>query len=144
MSGTVIFRNSILGGNYKWSNSCITCSTPDDCKGTLSSEDFNLIQTISGCTIIGSIANNKTGMDPKLNYPPALNGGLTLNLALLPGSPAIDAGNTGGCRDLLGALISTDQRGFGRPVNGGVNGLRCDIGAFEYYSKALFLPLILK
>jgi hypothetical protein len=38
-------------------------------------------------------------------------GGPTLTIALLPGSPAIDAGNPGGCNDPLGATLATDQRG---------------------------------
>ncbi|HZY45942.1 MAG TPA: choice-of-anchor Q domain-containing protein [Anaerolineae bacterium] len=141
--GSVNFRNTILAGNYNWSNSCITCSTPDDCAGTLNSEDYNLIQTTSGCTL-NAPGHDITGVDPQLSYPPHFNGGPTLNLALLPGSPAIDAGNTGGCRDGLGALIPTDQRGFPRPANGGVNGLRCDIGAYEWYRFGVFLPLIRK
>jgi len=59
--------------------------------------------------------------DPKLG-PLANNGGPTLTMALLPGSPAIDAGNT--------AVAPTDdQRGFPRPA-----GLAADLGAFEYGS----------
>jgi len=65
--------------------------------------------------------------DPKLG-PLADNGGPTLTMALLPGSPAIDAGET--------ALApATDQRGFPRPV-----GLAADLGAFELGPLA---PLIL-
>jgi len=41
-------------------------------------------------------------------------------MALLPGSPAIDAGDTA-------AALTTDQRGHLRPV-----GLGADIGAYEY------------
>jgi hypothetical protein len=59
--------------------------------------------------------------DPKLG-PLADNGGPTLTMALLPGSPAIDAGNTS-------LAPATDQRGFARPA-----GLAADIGAFEYGS----------
>jgi hypothetical protein len=59
--------------------------------------------------------------DPKLG-PLANNGGPTLTMALLPGSPAIDAGNTS-------LAPATDQRGFPRPA-----GLAADIGAFEYGS----------
>ena len=43
-------------------------------------------------------------------------------MALLPGSPAIDAGNNA----LIPAGVTTDQRGLPRIVNGVV-----DIGAFE-------------
>ncbi len=43
-------------------------------------------------------------------------------MALLPGSPAIDAGNNA----LILAGVTTDQRGLGRIANG-----RVDIGAFE-------------
>ena len=56
--------------------------------------------------------------DAKLG-PLASNGGPTQTVALLPGSPAIDAGLTLGC-------FGTDQRGVARPQRD-----RCDIGAFE-------------
>ncbi len=64
-------------------------------------------------------AGNDSFADPKLG-PLADNGGPTLTMALLPGSPAIDAGNTS-------LAPATDQRGFPRPT-----GLAADIGAFEY------------
>jgi hypothetical protein len=68
-----------------------------------------------------SPAGNDSFSDPKLG-PLANNGGPTLTLALLPGSPAIDAGDT--------ALApATDQRGFPRPAS-----LAADLGAFEYGS----------
>jgi hypothetical protein len=68
--------------------------------------------------------------DPKLG-PLQSNGGPTQTHALLPGSPAIDAGNPGGCRDKLGALLITDQRGFPRPAVG------CDIGAYELFTGSI-------
>jgi hypothetical protein len=49
--------------------------------------------------------------DPSLG-PLQDNGGPTQTPALLNGSPAIDAGNPGGCTDNLGAILSTDQRGY--------------------------------
>jgi hypothetical protein len=64
--------------------------------------------------------------------PLANNGDSTLTHALLTGSPAIDAGNAGGCTDNLGAMLPTDQRGFHCPI-----GPHCDIGAVEYSSYAL-------
>ncbi len=59
--------------------------------------------------------------DPNLG-PLANNGGPTQTMALLPGSPAIDAGDNA----LIPAGVTTDQRGLPRIVNGTV-----DIGAFE-------------
>ncbi|MBE7553802.1 MAG: hypothetical protein HS126_22275 [Anaerolineales bacterium] len=62
--------------------------------------------------------------DPNLG-PLQNNGGATLTHALLPGSPAIDAGDATTC-------LSTDQRGVVRPIDGnGDNTAVCDIGAFE-------------
>jgi hypothetical protein len=49
----------------------------------------------------------------------ANNGGSTETVALLPGSPAIDAANNAACP-------ATDQRGVARPQGG-----TCDLGAFE-------------
>jgi predicted outer membrane repeat protein len=56
--------------------------------------------------------------DPLLG-PLADNGGSTLTMALLPGSPAIDTGIDAQCP-------SSDQRGTTRP-----QGSHCDLGAFE-------------
>jgi hypothetical protein len=56
----------------------------------------------------------------------ANNGGPTQTVALLPGSPAIDAGTA---FFAFGFLPSTDQRGDPRPD---VPGTNPDIGAFEF------------
>jgi hypothetical protein len=61
------------------------------------------------------------------------NGGPTLTHALLPGSPAIDQGNSSG--------VYVDQRRFHRPVDvpgipNAVGGDGSDIGAFEFGSFA--------
>ncbi len=63
----------------------------------------DLIDEVAG-TITGS--NNLIGGAPML-APLADNGGPTWTIALLPGSPAINAGTATGAP-------STDQRGFGR------------------------------
>lgn len=57
------------------------------------------------------------GLDPN---GPQYNGGPTPTIALLPGSPAIDAIPVGNC------AVATDQRGVPRPQGPG-----CDIGAYE-------------
>jgi CSLREA domain-containing protein len=108
---------------------------PDDCFGLLNSLGFNLIETTTHCTIIGTSTGNVTGQDPVLG-PLQNNGGATQTRRLLPGSPAIDAGQTPFCSDDVGAPIATDQRGFRRPI-----GPRCDIGAVEV-GPYVYLPLI--
>jgi hypothetical protein len=61
---------------------------------------------------------SRTSVEPMLG-PLADNSGPTPTMALLPGSPAIDAGDDSAAPD-------TDQRGVGRPC-----GRQNDIGAFE-------------
>ena len=65
-------------------------------------------------------------LDPTL----ADHGGPTLTHALVPGSPARNAGPRH-CRDAQGQPLRQDQRGVLRPQEG-----RCDIGAVE------FLPVV--
>jgi hypothetical protein len=67
--------------------------------------------------------------DPQLN-PLADNGGSTWTMALPPGSPAINAGNTATC-------LLTDQRGIPRP-----QGSSCDIGAYEVVTHLSLNPSI--
>jgi hypothetical protein len=98
-----------------------------DCAGAFASADYNLIQNTNGCTITNLTAHNIYGQDPLLG-PLRDNGGPTWTQALLPGSPAIDAGYSSG--------LLTDQRGGGRPYvkPGNTNVLAgdgSDIGAFE-------------
>jgi hypothetical protein len=139
ISGTVNIQNSILAGN-----SYVTLIVghvylnPEDCNGTLTSLGNNILRTEADCSVSGS---GVTVADPLLG-PLADNGGPTQTQALLPGSPAIDAGNVDGCTDSFGALLASDQRGHQRPANGG-GSLRCDIGAFEL-QRLLYLPLLIR
>ena len=102
-------RNTILAGNR-----------PNDLEGRLSSSGYNLIGNTSGGS--GFDATDLLNVNPMLG-PLQDNGGPTFTHALLPGSPAIDAGGP----DFVGPP-DFDQRGEGFPriVNGIV-----DIGAFE-------------
>ncbi len=66
------------------------------------------------------------GVNPQLG-PLADNGGGTLTMALLPGSPAIDAGNSALCPN-------DDQRAQMGRADGNLDGVfQCDIGAYELF-----------
>jgi hypothetical protein len=94
--------------------------------GTVTSFGYNLCSDSGGGWLhaTGDIINT----DPKLG-PLQDNGGPTFTHALLPGSPAIDAGDPA-----FAPPPEFDQRGTGFPrvVNG-----RIDIGAFEFTPELL-------
>ncbi|MGB8215004.1 MAG: choice-of-anchor Q domain-containing protein [Anaerolineales bacterium] len=110
--GSVYLADTLIAGNSA------TVSDPD-CYETFVSEDNNLVGDTTGCTLTGTTTHDITGVAPMLGSL-ANNGGPTKTMALLPASPAIDAGNNSTC-------ASTDQRGVARPV-----GAFCDIGAYEF------------
>ena len=111
------FTNSIIANNYHLTTTLF--SVLDDCAGVLNSQGYNIVS--HACTISGSYSTAQPLLGGLQN-----NGGPTQTNALLGGSPAIDAGDPGGCRDQFGALLTTDQRGLPRP-----DGAACDIGAYE-------------
>jgi hypothetical protein len=117
-AATVTVQNSLIAGNTDPGGQA------PDCLGTLLSGGHNLIGSMLGCALTGTLTGNVLGLDPVLGSL-ANNGGPTPTHALLPGSPAINAGNPAGCPDGQGGNLGTDQRGFGRVG-------RCDIGAFEF------------
>src|SRR5262249_59516612 len=63
---------------------------------------------------------------PLVNY-----GGPTQTMALLLGSPALNAGNNA----LIPRGVTTDQRGFAR-----IAGAAVDIGAFEHQAPTITVP----
>ena len=112
----VVLRNTLVAGNT-------VGGEPSDCAGSLTSAGYNLIGTTSGCDFAGA-AGDLVDVAPRLGSligPPGTPG----YQPLLPGSPAIDAGNPAGCTDGDGNPLATDQRGTPRAG-------RCDIGAYEY------------
>jgi hypothetical protein len=102
--------------------------TADDVRGNVSGS-YKVIGVGAGLSGINdAVDGNQIGtaaspVDPMLG-PLADNGGPTLTHALVPGSPAINAGNNA----LIPAGVSTDQRGIGFPR---ISGSRVDIGAVE-------------
>ena len=103
-----------------------------DCFGAVTSLGYNLIGDTSDCMVEGEGYGNLLDMDPQLS-PLVDNGGTLDTHALLPGSPAIDAGDA---KFPGGSVYETieppafDQRGQPR-----VLGERIDIGAFEAFTN---------
>jgi hypothetical protein len=110
-SGTVLLQNTLLARN--------TEGTGPDCSGPVTSLGHNLIGDPTGCTIT-LLSTDLTG-DPGLGD--FIDDGTPGNghFPLLPGSPAIDAGNDAVCPRF-------DQ--LGEPRMG-----PCDIGAIEFQGK---------
>jgi CSLREA domain-containing protein len=136
-SGIEEFRlqNSIIAGNFDNGGGA------PDCRGTLTSEGYNFIQSVTNCPIIGDITGNVTGVAPFLS-PLANNGGPTMTHAFfLSSSLAVDGGNPTGCTGQIGEILGTDQRGFVRPIDGNGDGQnRCDMGAYEFNSPGVPTP----
>ena len=102
-----------------------SATTGADCIGGIVSYGYNLEKATScGFTSTGDKQNTDPLLDSLWN-----NGGATQTRALLPGSPAIDAGV---CTDGDSAAVAVDQRAIARPADGDNSGsAACDIGAFE-------------
>jgi CSLREA domain-containing protein len=115
------------GGVLTLTNTIIANSpSGGDCAGSASG-GHNLIQNTRfySCGMTNGVNCNIIGVDPLLG-PLALNGngGSTLTLLPLPGSPAINAGDNAPYP--VGGCPAFDQRGVARP-----QGSICDIGAVE-------------
>jgi len=114
MASTVL-ANTIIAENTPPSSNP---SSGPDVDGAVTSRGYNLIGNPSGGS--GFVATDLKGVNPLLG-PLQNNGGPTQTMALLPGSPAVEAGSN----YLVPSGVDTDQRGNPREVNG------VDIGAFE-------------
>jgi hypothetical protein len=112
----MICGNTIVAGN--------TAGSAPDVAGTLTSQGYNLIGDRTGGS--GYVSTDLVGtanmpIDPMLG-PLQDNGGPTQTMALLPGSPALNAGDPA-------QLGVADQRGVVR--SGGIN-----IGAYQASARA--------
>ena len=122
INGTFTIINSIIAGNFDRG-----FETPDlgsnvagvgftNGGNNLIGANDGFAATFAPSALIGTIA---APVNPQL-APLANNGGTTLTHALLPNSPALNAGNN------ANAPVGNDQRGLPR-----ISGIAVDIGAFE-------------
>jgi hypothetical protein len=121
--GTATIKNVILAGN--------TAPTSPDVSGVLNSQGHNLIGDGtggSGYVDTDLVGTSESPIDPRLG-PLQNNGGPTLTMALLPGSPAIDAGDNTDAPPW-------DQRGPGFPRITPDDPI-IDIGAFEVQAGSI-------
>jgi plastocyanin len=113
---TTALKNSLIADNHG--------AAAPDCAGALSSQGHNLVAAANGCSLsagIGDLRNVEAQLEPLRD-----NGGSTLTHGLLPGSPALDAGDPAAPGSGDSACPPKDQRNIRRPQTG-----RCDIGAYE-------------
>ncbi len=120
-SGTADVANTIIADN--------AASSGPDIHGSVTSLGYNLIGEEAGGT--GWLGSDLLDTDALLG-PLEDNGGPTLTHALLPGSPAVDAGTNAGAP-------ATDQRGVERPQDGDNDGTDAsDIGAVERFLGEIY------
>ncbi len=119
--GTVTLVNTLVAQN-------IAITNPDYSGAAGTGSGHNLIGSADGSTGFSNahadlFGSNANPLDPQLG-PLQDNGGPTQTIALLPGSPALHAGDA----SVQSVTGSNDQRGpgFVRMANGAI-----DIGAFE-------------
>ena len=122
-NSTIIGNSAAVGGGVrnlgtaKLTNTIIANSpSGGDCSGGIITSLGHNLDSDGTCGL--GAAGDISGVNPLLG-PLADNGGPTFTHALLPGSPATDAGDNAACLD-------SDQRGVTRP-----QGSVCDIGAYE-------------
>jgi hypothetical protein len=119
-STPIRLRNTVVANNTDPGGQAADCGTVGG--GQLTRLGYALLRSQTGCTLGGTgddATGFLTGVDPMLG-PLALNGGPTQTMALLAGSPAINAIPVASC------AVASDQRAVSRP-----QGTGCDIGAFE-------------
>jgi hypothetical protein len=125
-SADVILSHTIVADNFR-----LPAFLADDISGTVNlASAFNLIGYGGSGGLTDGVNGNKVGVSNPLLGPLTNNGGPTQTHALLPGSPAIDAGSP----NFLPPPHS-DQRGapYLRVAGG-----RIDIGAVELQSNAVY------
>ena len=130
----VVLNNTIVAGNSATAGSNDISSGSIGGVNGMQTSAYNLIGNGTGISNLAQLASSNligTTADPinPLLGPLQNNGGPTQTMALLPGSPAIDAGSNALAVDANDNPLTTDQRGVGFPR---ILGHSVDIGAYEF------------
>ena len=138
--GTITLNRSLIAGNQA------AAAAEVESTSIVTASNFNLFGFNGNAGVTG-FTPGPTDIVPSVSLANILgplqnSGGPTETHALIAGSPAIDAGDPGGCRTNPKTLLLNDQRGFARHVDGNSDGtIRCDIGAFEFGAEFAPIPL---
>jgi CSLREA domain-containing protein len=130
-NGTVSLQSSIVAGNKMGASGINDANA--DCYGTMTSQDYNLTGSGTGCDPLGGTGDvtiTPTNVFTDVLDVLADNGGPTQTHALIVSlsNPALNAIPIG-VSDCGSAPFDFDQRGEARPFN-----TNCDIGAYEAQS----------
>jgi CSLREA domain-containing protein len=121
--GVLVARNTIVTNNTT-ANCSVTGGPIIEPPGA-----GNNLDSGTSCgfqAVNGSLPSTDPQLLPLGNY-----GGPTQTQAMSQTSPAVDKIPVASCIDALAAPLTTDQRGFPRPVVNGAPATPCDIGAVE-------------
>lgn len=124
---SVTLVNTLVAGNADFQSSFPDISGPV-------TADYSLIGNTTGATISNAHGGHNILNPTSVGLSTSLadNGGPTHTLALLSGSPAINAGSTSLAVDVSSQPLTTDQRGNGFAR---VLGASVDIGALESHAS---------
>jgi hypothetical protein len=125
--GKFTVENTIIADNT--GNSGLVGASSPDVAGAVTSRGHNLIGNTGDSSGFSTSAYDVLGRDPLLG-PLQDNGGLTLTMLPLVGSPALRAGD-------VSFATATDQRGLARVVNGTI-----DIEAVEVQTLPTHFQLV--
>ena len=120
--GQLLIRNSLIAGNREqYGDEPVNCQNFGD---HYSYQAIGLLRNDESSNCNADLFVSLEQTFTQVLSPTLSSDGKTSFHALLPGSPALDAG--------VGSCVSKDQRGVSRPKDGNGDGVAvCDLGAYE-------------
>lgn len=136
LESDLTLKSSILAGNNPNGNGLANCLLDTTQSAAGISDGYNISDDAS-CTFLTQTGDRNSTAPGLSSSGLANNGGPTDTVALVAGSPAINAIPVIDCTDTNGNAVTTDQRGVRRPQGGA-----CDVGAFEYFHSLYPIPAV--